>query len=97
MINRPTDAKSELIWRLKALKLPTGGQWYHAGRAVAKPINPSDDVAVLAGKNCWIVCQGGHSAKVYSTDRANLSDKQCAELAERVELSKSALRHLPAN
>lgn len=98
MINRPTDAKSELIRRLKALKLPTGGQWYHAGHAVAKPINPTDDVAILATGNCWIVCQSGHSAKIdkhsgavlYAV-RADLPDKQYTELV------KSALRHLPAN
>ena len=98
MINNPTDAKSELIRRLKALKLPTGGQWYHAGRAVAKPINPTDDVAILATGNCWIVCQSGHSAKIdkqsgavlYAVS-ADLTDNQYQELV------KSAMRHLPAN
>ena len=98
MINNTPDAKSELIRRLKALKLPTGGQWYHAGRAVAKPINPSDDIAILATGKSWIVCQSGHSSKIDKQSgavlyavRADLPDKQCAELL------KSALRHLPAN
>lgn len=98
MINNPTNAKSELIRRLKALKLPTGGQWYHAGRAVAKPINPSDDVAILVTRKCWIVCQSGHSAKIDKQSgavlyavRADLPDKQCQELV------KSALRHLPSD
>ena len=92
MINNTPDAKSELIRRLKALKLPTGGQWYHAGRAVAKPINHADDVAVLAGRNSWTICQSGHSFKIDKQSGAvDLSDAQCAELV------KSALRHLPAN
>lgn len=98
MINRPARAKSELIRRLKALKLPTGGQWYHAGRAVAKPINPADDVAVVATRKCWIVCQSGHSVKVDKQSgavlyayRADLQDIQYAELV------KSALRHLPGD
>ena len=98
MTNNPSDAKSELIRRLKALKLPTGGQWFHAGRAVAKPISPSDDVAILATGKSWIVCQSGHSVKIDKQSgailyavRADLPDKQCAELV------KSALRHLPAN
>ena len=92
MINRPADNQSELIRRLKALKLPTGGQWYHAGLAIAKPINTADDVAVLAGKGSWIICQGGHSAKVDKQSGAvDLSDEQCAGLV------KSALRHLPTD
>ena len=98
MINNPTNATSELIRRLKALKLPTGGQWYHAGRAVAKPINPSDDVAVLATRKSWIVCQSGHSVKVDKQSgavlyafRADLPDRQYTALV------KSAMRHLPAN
>lgn len=96
MINNLANAKSELVRRLEALKLPTGGQWYHAGRAVAKPINPADDVAILATRSCWIVCQSGHSLKIDKQSgavlyavRADLQDMQYAELV------KSALRHLP--
>ena len=98
MINNPTNAKSELIRRLKALKLPTGGQWYHAGRAVAKPINPSDDVAILATRNCWIVCQSGHSSKIDKQSGAVLYAVS-ADLPDRqyTALVKSALRHLPAD
>lgn len=90
-------AQADLLKRLQKLTLPTGGQWYHGGRAVPKPINPRDDVAVLAGRDCWLISQGCHSAKVdnqsgdvYYTDRANWTD------TDAVELAKSVMRHLPA-
>lgn len=90
-------AQADLLARLKKLTLPTGGQWYHGGRSVPKPINPADDVAVLAGRDCWLISQGCHSAKVdnqsgavYFTDRANWTD------TDAVELAKSVMRHLPA-
>lgn len=91
------EVQAELVSKLKQLHLPTGGQWYHGGRAVPKPINPRDDIAVLAGKDCWLISQGTSTAKVdnqsgtvYFTDRTHWTD------ADAVELAKSVIRHLPA-
>lgn len=91
------EAQAELVSRLKQIHLPTGGQWYHSGRAVPKPINPRDDIAVLAGKDCWLVSQGTSTAKVdnksgevYFTDRASWSDEDCWQFAQ------NCFRHLPA-
>ena len=82
---------------MKAVKLPTGGAWFHNQRIVPKPVNQSDDVAVLCGSDCFVLSRGTATAKVdnlngsvYFTDRTGATD------ADRLAFINSVLRHLPA-
>lgn len=97
MLNNLSDAQAELLRRLKAVKLPAGGAWFHNQRTVPKPVNQCDDVAVLCGSDCLVLSRGTATAKVdnlngsvYFTDRTGATD------ADRLAFINSVLRHLPA-
>ena len=96
MLNNLQDTQAELLRRLKAVKLPVGGGWFHNQRAVSKPINSNDDVAVMSGSDCFAVHHGTATVKVdnldgsvYFTDRIGASD------ADRLAFINSCLRHIP--